>query len=288
MSAAEIEQLGTKQKFWYYLGERKLLYKIGYDNSGEHWAEKIACEICTALRIPHAHYELAVYNDTIGVISETFVPSGYRLILGNELLAIFNKYDMYKKYKQKDYTLLSVLAVMKIHGLKTPFRFRRTKGIKNALSVFLGYLMLDALIANQDRHHENWGLVLNPKQGLYLAPTYDHASSFARNVSDKEKEERMRTRDERRSINSFVLKAKSPFYHSVDGTQLSTFDAFISASKRDPDAASEWLNRLRKIPSKIFRELFEMIPDELISQVTRKFSLQMLEINKERLLSLIG
>lgn len=40
--------------------------------------------------------------------------------------------------------------------------------------------MLDALVANLDRHHENWGIVVDPS-GLLpteLAPTFDHASSL--------------------------------------------------------------------------------------------------------------
>ncbi len=45
-------------------------------------------------------------------------------------------------------------------------------------------MVLDALIGNVDRHHENWGLVGHPEtdqQGnrtflVYVAPTYDHAS----------------------------------------------------------------------------------------------------------------
>lgn len=288
MSAAEIEQLGTKQKFWYYNGDDKLLYKIGYKYSGEHWAEKVASELCKLMGIPHAHYELAEYNNTIGVISETFVPTGCRLVLGNELLSIFNQYDKLKRYKQKDYTMVSVLAVMKLNGLKAPLGFYKTNQINTPLGVFIGYLLLDALIANQDRHHENWGLILNPKSGLFLAPSYDHASSMARNVTDNEKEERLNTKDKRRHISNFLLKAKSPFYSTVTSKQLSTFDAFATASKKDTMATVSWLKRLKRISSQSFSDLFMMIPDALITETTRIFAIKLLELNRLRLLNLIG
>jgi hypothetical protein len=54
--------------------------------------------------------------------------------------------------------------------------------------------MLDALIGNTDRHHENWGLVLqgtSDHQDLRLAPTFDHASSLGRNETDERREARL-------------------------------------------------------------------------------------------------
>ena len=43
------EQQGTKIKYWLHLNERKHLFKIGRENTGENWAEKVACELCTLL-----------------------------------------------------------------------------------------------------------------------------------------------------------------------------------------------------------------------------------------------
>ena len=55
--------MGTKPKFWYSDADDRLtLYKEGRPGSGEHWAEKICCEICKALELPHANYELAEWR----------------------------------------------------------------------------------------------------------------------------------------------------------------------------------------------------------------------------------
>lgn len=60
-SAGDIEQLGTKDKFWFEgEGGRHTLCKFGRQDTGENWAEKVASEICNILRIPHAEYELVV------------------------------------------------------------------------------------------------------------------------------------------------------------------------------------------------------------------------------------
>lgn len=50
-------------------------------------------------------------------------------------------------------------------------------GLSSALDVFAGYVLLDAWIANQDRHHENWG-ALRMGTALYLAPSFDHGAAL--------------------------------------------------------------------------------------------------------------
>ena len=46
---------------------------------------------------------------------------------------------------------------------------------------FVGYVLLDAWIANQDRHHENWGALRHGDE-LRLAPTFDHGASLVNNA----------------------------------------------------------------------------------------------------------
>ena len=71
--ATDIEQLGTKRKFWSRneVGKRQL-FKAEERETGEDWAEKIACELANMLEIPHIHYELAEEidgaNRTPGVV----------------------------------------------------------------------------------------------------------------------------------------------------------------------------------------------------------------------------
>lgn len=61
-----LEQIGTKSKFWYTENGQSFLFKSIQsktgDRFGEDWAEKISCELAQLLRLPHAHYELAVFK----------------------------------------------------------------------------------------------------------------------------------------------------------------------------------------------------------------------------------
>jgi hypothetical protein len=81
-------------------------------------------------------------------------------------------------------------------------------GVNSALDVFIGYVMLDAWIANQDRHHENWGAIWDGKS-MRLAPTYDHAAGMARNLKDVERQDRLVTRDKNRTVRAYAEKVTS-------------------------------------------------------------------------------
>ena len=59
-ASSQLERLGTKAKEWYRDAEGTLvLFKEGLIGTGENWAEKVCCEICRLLNLPHAEYELA-------------------------------------------------------------------------------------------------------------------------------------------------------------------------------------------------------------------------------------
>lgn len=57
------EVMGTKSKFWYREPNVKgeWLFKYAQENTGQHWAEKIAAEVADTLRTHHARVELAEF-----------------------------------------------------------------------------------------------------------------------------------------------------------------------------------------------------------------------------------
>ncbi len=284
----QLEQLGTKTKFWYNdeQGKRRL-FKEGRPGTGENWAEKVCCELCALLNIPHAQYELAVWkNQRKGIVSPTFVPEGGRLILGNELLAkVVKDYDDTRRYRLRQHTIRIVMAVAASEGIDFPIGWKPPKEVADAAGVMAGYLMLDALVSNQDRHHENWGLVSVPEKGIFLAPTFDHASSLGRNETDVSRIERLQTKDSGRSVESYVARAKSAFYLSnTNAHPLSTLDAFVEAAKLRQEAARYWLDMLTRLDLADFEAILSRVPDTEISQPAREFACRMLELNRKRLL----
>lgn len=280
-----LEQQGTKTKYWLHRDNRLYLFKIGRAYTGENWAEKVACELCALLGLPHAHYELAVWMNKKGVLSETIVPPDGRLVMGNELLAeIHSTYPEQQRYKVQDHTLGRIIALLNNPDILLPMNWQPpSNAIQNAEDVFLGYLLLDAWIANQDRHHENWGVIHHGD--IYLAPTYDHAASMGQNESDSKRKELLTTKDQGRHISRYIEKAHSAIYLNKSETKsLLTLAVFQQLATKRPQAARLWLQRLSDISPEQCQNVFNKIPPSEISETAIEFAMTLLELNKKRLL----
>jgi hypothetical protein len=292
-NAESLEPLGAKPKFWF--DDRSRLFKAEARGTGEDWAEKIACELCRQLGLPHVHYELAhdVHLGVPGVICPTCAPWPLAMGHGNQmLLALDPDYPEGMKYKVRQHTVDAVADVLRLlvplpeayGGVALP------AGVNSALGVFIGYVLLDAWVANQDRHHQNWAVLRSPaamaSANLHLAPTFDHGASLARNLTDAERAERLSSRDENRQVAAFVRKARSAFYADPEQSKpMTTFDAWQAFSRKSPGEATVWLERLRRIDDPMVQQIIDNVPLQRMSQISRDFTLSLLTANRDRLLA---
>ncbi|MEA3276546.1 MAG: phosphatidylinositol kinase [Pseudomonadota bacterium] len=283
-----LEQLGNKAKYWFRADNRRYLFKIGRPGTGENWAEKTAAELADLLGLPHAVYDFAVWHGRRGVWTPSIEPEGARLILGNELLAaIHTGYPRHQIRRAKDHTLGRIHALLSRPEITAPPDWPPPgEGIVTAYDVFVGYLLLDAWIANQDRHHENWG-VINHQDRIYLAPTFDHAASMGQNETDETRHDRLTTRDRGRHISSYVSKARSAIYGHKDSKKpLPNLELFEQAARKSPAAARIWLTQLERVRDDQCQSLFEELPPEEASSLAREFALTLLSLNRSRMLTL--
>ncbi len=285
--ASSQETLGSKYKFWFYHEELgRCLYKQSRPNLGEDWAEKVVSELCKLLGLPHAVYELALtWEGDRGVVSPNFLPPGGTLVHGNELLSsIVPNYPAFGTYGISQHTIDIVLRVIAGESVNLPIGWTPPSGIQTAVEVFVGYLLLDAWIGNGDRHHENWGIVRmktasTSEETEHLAPTYDHASSLGRDLSDAQRQ--------KRSVQAYANKCFSAFYGSVDDRKtLKTLDVFSFVAHGYPEAACVWLARLENISKVNILDIFNRINRSRLSSAASRFAQEILEINKHRLLTL--
>lgn len=293
--AQQFEQLGSKPKFWFRENDRRLLFKAEDRGTGEDWAEVVACHLCRLLGLPHVEYELAMECEgsqdlRAGVVCANMTPPPKVLILGNQLLlALDPKYPSAQRFKVKQHTVDAVGAILaSLQPPQPEWMPSVPSGVATALDVFVGYVLLDVWIANQDRHHENWGAISEPSEGthLLLAPTFDHGAGLARNLQDTEREDRLTTKDRNRSVAVFAAKGRSAFFGSAeDSKTLLLMDAFRAFAGRAPGAAKAWINRLRTVtPDEVFG-ILDQVPGDRMSAVCRTFTAQLLEVNRQRLLA---
>jgi hypothetical protein len=292
--ASDIEQLGTKEKFWFHYVDKEAnpwLFKYSRAETGEHWSEKCAAEICHLLGIPHAEYEIAQTNGRFGVITPSMISGEFRMVMGNEVLHSSST-DYPEPFQQegkpvrvREHTVPRVIACLDRQTILPPKSNYDLKDL-NAADVFCGYLMLDALISNQDRHHENWAIMLDNETGeQFLCPTYDHAASLGREMLDSERDERLNTKDQNRQIPCFVRKARSELFKTkTDKKPLSTVEAFRHAVEGRDAAHRHWIAKLQSLTEEAITQVFNDVPEECISESARRFATLMVMENRKRLI----
>jgi hypothetical protein len=280
-----IEPMGTKRKFWFSDADgARWLFKYSRPQTGEHWAEKIAAEIGVRLGIPIARVELGMCDGALGACSQSFLPAESALVHGNELLQeVDQTYPVTQLRGVSKHTVEAVFG--QLLTVDPPIGSPATL---SAADCFVGYLLLDALIGNGDRHHENWA-VIHDTSSRRLAPSYDHASSLGRELLDEARAARLDGSDQSRTVDRYAGRATSAFYAiSADLKPLSPIDAFRTAARLRPAASAFWLARLADVGQDVIENIVFAVPSEFMTDLARRFALAVTAWWRPRLLRVSG
>ncbi len=281
------ETMGSKRKYWVDASaERQWLFKFARVNqgvpTGEHWAEKIASHVAECMGLPHAKVELATLQGRNGSLSLRFDElsnPGTALVHGNVLLpGQVLGYDPQKKQRQSDHTLGNILRVMDHVFAEGPDR-------NKALATFMGYLVLDALVMNTDRHHENWALVWSTSttgtEAHGLAPTFDHASSLGRELT----EEKIQSwAHDKEAVARYVSKARGAIYRlNTDERGLSPMELVNLALRMKPDHVRPWLSRMHNLDPQTLVDIVSRVPPSVMSDRHKTFASALMRHTLNRL-----
>lgn len=280
----EPEQMGSKQKFWYRQpGEDKTnwLFKYPRPNTGEHWAEKIVAEIAALLSIEHAKVELAVCRDQPGTATESFARRGRHLAHGNEVLARkISGYNPDLKRRQFMYTLSNIWASLdRVYGDD-----EKSKKMKRRIAE---YIVLDALVGNTDRHHENWGLLRRRDGDRWksrMAPSFDHSSSLGRELLDTRRE----TLLVENHVGDYAENARGAIYWSEDEKHgPSPLELVRRATRSYPALFHPALVKLQRWPTSSMIAPIDRVPDRWMSPTARAFAETFVCYNAKQLRGLL-
>jgi hypothetical protein len=278
------ESLGTKPKFWWDDpaggAPRHTLFKQGRPN--EDWSEKLAACLAETLGLPRAQVHLASHQGKRGICSPSFVPDGANLAHGNELLGELDPSYPVGGHKVPAHTVPRVVAALVGAGVAPSPALQST--LNDGADQLVGYLLLDAWIGNTDRHHENWG-VLQRSGDRVLAPTYDHATSLGRELTQAKAALRLSTRDRNQTVDAYAARARSAFFGDppARGT-ITTLAALLAAAELRPGAARYWAARLEGVPPDVPEGLVARVPAALITTAHRELAVRLLAVNRARIL----
>lgn len=284
------EAMGSKKKFWYrkHKDAEPWLFKYPQENkhtrelAGQHWAEKIAEQAAVLMETHHAAVELAVFDGNRGSATKSFAHERRMLFHGNQLMAgAIPGYNVQAKFGHSSHTLENIFKTFDETLVEESF-VRRSK------SFFSEYLVLDALISNTDRHHENWGFLLKQTtDGRWMAaiaPSFDHASSLGRELQDERRDQIIREG----RIGNYVSKGHGGIYWSPDEKKApSPLELVRRAAQAHPELFRPALERLRRFDESALARIIERVPDEWMSEPTRRFAHALMCHNHQQLLRLL-
>ena len=276
------EEMGSKRKGWVRVGDdaEPWLFKYSRVNegvvSGEGWAEKIAAEVAAAIGLSAARVELAGLDGEVGCVSRQFAElslGSVELVHGGDVLpGVVLGYERTKRFRQAEHTLDHILAAVERVILDVPERAA-------AFRQLAGFVVLDGLVLNTDRHHENWALfrrtLLDGTVHHTVAPSYDHASSLARNEPAD-----MLTRwlgdTAMDRVVWYAGRGHGGIFLAGETRGANPLRLVEYAAQKWPRYFHPWLERVRVLDFSVLESIVSRVPAEMIPEPSRQFALALL------------
>ena len=316
------ESLGTRMKYWVRIGggSERWLLKIPRKGTGEHWAEKIVAEIGNLIGVDCAQVELARYTedvvfgagtgdrlddgqayrnrpDQLGTICKSFGREEHdeekRFLFAfhgvGALQFVVDGYDIERKFGQKDHNLKNIIGGMaEVMAVKSDDPMPRWR---DAFEKLASYALLDGLVGNTDRHHENWMIAYVDEHEddhevtldvfTEVLPSFDHASSLGRELDD-EKRRRILESD---GIRRYLKRGKGGVYvNSRRKKAPSPLRLARLLCRWKPEFTAGTLNRINELSEPEIRTAIERVPGEFMSDIAKEFAFQVITTSKHELL----
>lgn len=239
---------------------------------GEDWAEKVVEQVAGLVGVPSARIRMATRNGVPGLLSYDLAPAGHELQTGGVLIGEIDDRLVPRARERLGHNLTnitSVLAPLQAAGMHSGF---------NAFDQFCGYLVLDALVANRDRHEENWGVLRDPAGCVTLAPSYDHGNSLGFNLQD---DRRLMELDRDPRLEKWASRGMADRFEASRNVTLVAF-AHRALALGTPGVEAFWLERLAALTSSELEAVVTGTP--ALSEACRRFCLRLLTTNQKRLL----
>lgn len=248
--------------------EKKAIFKYEMytRDCSEACSEKLSYEIAKVLGYKCAHIELAVdENNTLGILDYLFVN-----VDEEEHIDAISYIKRNNEEREQFYTLENIKKCL---DMLNPQLFYQ----------FLKIIVFDALVGEQDRHEENWGIIR--KNGEYeLSPLYDNGCNLLRDFYKQENAEKYYngTKD----FNAYINRSKS-LICKENGSKYKHFELIEKLYKDYPNQIKLEIINLEKLTDEKINNIVNKMPNHIITEKHKEYIIKYIKIRKQILLNII-
>ncbi|MBG0717565.1 hypothetical protein G3N18_05640 [Microbacterium sp. 2C] len=290
------EQLGASEKVWLaapgvpHTPENRWLFKPVTLHSNGHmqggdWAEKISAELAHLLGVPSAVVELGVRSGRAGTLSrnvrpdvewETYTGGLWLDASANVPFSLNSSVDRVHG-ATPGYSMQAIHDALQ--GVDVPYG--TSVGELDAFGYFTGFLVLDALVSNRDRHEQNWSVLRHAlgRERTRLAAAYDNEGSLGYNLLDAR---RLELLADRPRFDAFVARGTAWRFDWEEEPTPSLVEAARRAVNLGANAARDhWCARLDLLDLADVEAIIHAVPG--MSEPARRFARSLITTNLGRM-----
>lgn len=240
-------------------------------NTSEISSEKIAYELAKELGFECARAELAQGEDgTMGILNFLFTspPKVTHTDAGAYLKTVDSSRSSF-------YTLSNIKSVLDDLG-------------DNLFCDFVRTMVFDALIGEQDRHEDNWGILSGNGNGvLRISPLYDNGCSLVRDFADENKIAEYESG--RKNFEDYINRSKTLLYkeleYLVEGESMryGHFELIDRLIKSHSELVEDVLSNITSLNDERIKSIVNRIPMQLLTECHKTYIIKYIVTRKQKL-----
>lgn len=266
----EINNKGTRKKRVVLDNKgNKAIFKYEMYNKGcsEACSEKLSYEIAKILEYECAHIELALdENDEIGILNYLFVNLHEEEHI--DAISYLKKND---ETRSQFYTLDNIKKCLDMLD-------------KELFYQFLKIMVFDALVGEQDRHEENWGIMrINGK--YKLSPLYDNGCNLLREF--RKEDFAIKYYNGLKNFDTYIKKSTTLIYKQ-NGKRYKHFELIEYLYNSYPNQIRKEILNLEKLTDSKIEDIVNKMPDNIITIKHKEYIIRYIKTRKKILLNIIN
>lgn len=235
-----------------------------YRKNIELISEKIASELGNALEYPCAKVDF-IKGKELGVVSYNILGEYDWFCSGANLLA---SYIEANTDENNVFTLDFIKKALHNYGRKL-------------YNQFLNLLVFDALIGEENRNADNWGVTISIKKGkldMNLSPLFDNGNSLLYDWEEGKKD-----------FYSYINESLCKVVRISNGeeVELNHFELIKLLYKKHPSLIYSYIEKLKLLTDEKIDKIIERIPSELITNEHSKYLRLFIKKRRDILLDII-